>query len=291
MQCIQASYHWYSKQERIDFWFSWNKLFSKTFLWPSWLVITILSPSLNSGQCRLFHICVFFFIQLFDHVGKADMTITNTGSMGFNFSIKLPNREAEDVDEKPGGHKKDNKQHLNARQNKDDEQSDERQEVRPGQPVVIPSKVSSCSYYLRHTVGLPHTTAVYSMWWANSSCVVGLCVSGLHRCWCGAACVCPLPPRHPRGVWKAISAAGGLPTITRNPSDWRGSISQDQTELTTKHEYAYSCTYTNRTDSAKVTTVCTLLPTCSYAVQSYQCKEFISNTDSNKLNPSTCNVM
>lgn len=42
MQSIQTSYHWCSKQGRIDFWFGWNEQFSRTFLWPSCLLSTFL---------------------------------------------------------------------------------------------------------------------------------------------------------------------------------------------------------------------------------------------------------
>ncbi|XP_029009061.1 hydrocephalus-inducing protein homolog isoform X2 [Betta splendens] len=94
---------------------------------------SVIQYSLNST-------CIDFGLQLFDHVGKAEMTITNTGRMGFNFSIEHPNRQAQDADEKPGRHRKKNTQHLSARQQKDEEQNDERQEVRPGMPIVIPSK-------------------------------------------------------------------------------------------------------------------------------------------------------
>lgn len=85
--------------------------------------------------------------------------------MGFKFSIKHPKTEEEyETDDEPGGQKKDlkeNKQHLDAGQQKDNEQNDERQEVRPGQPIVIPSKVSSCCCYFRYGSAIYYTVRVY----------------------------------------------------------------------------------------------------------------------------------
>lgn len=86
-----------------------------------------------------------FVLQLFDHVGEAEVTITNIGKVGIRFSIIHPEREEEDeADDEAGGQRKALEEHPDARQQKDNEQNDEGQEVRPGQPIVIPTTVSSC---------------------------------------------------------------------------------------------------------------------------------------------------
>ncbi|XP_026221932.1 hydrocephalus-inducing protein homolog [Anabas testudineus] len=85
---------------------------------------------------------VDFGLQLFDHVGEAELTIRNTGKVGFNFSIIHPGREEDEANDEAGGQREnleEVKQHPAARQQKDNAQNDEGQEVRPGQPIVIPT--------------------------------------------------------------------------------------------------------------------------------------------------------
>lgn len=88
-----------------------------------------------------------FVLQLFDHVGEAEMTIRNIGKMGFRFSIIHPDREDEDeADDEAGRQRKTLKEHTDAKM----QENYEGQEVRPGQPIFIPTTVSSCSCYFRN---------------------------------------------------------------------------------------------------------------------------------------------
>ncbi|XP_022605572.1 hydrocephalus-inducing protein homolog [Seriola dumerili] len=84
---------------------------------------------------------VDFGLQLFDHVGEAEMTLRNTGKVGFKFSIIYPPREEDnESDEEAEGQRKapeEDEQQPDARQQKDNGQNEEK--VRPGQPMVIPS--------------------------------------------------------------------------------------------------------------------------------------------------------
>ncbi|KAM7413943.1 hypothetical protein PAMA_018980 [Pampus argenteus] len=86
---------------------------------------------------------VHFGPQLFDHVGEAKVILRNTGKVGFKFSIEqLQKEEEEEADEEAGGQRKvpeEDEQQPDARQEKDNEQNEAGQEVRPGQPVVIPT--------------------------------------------------------------------------------------------------------------------------------------------------------
>ncbi|XP_053175951.1 hydrocephalus-inducing protein homolog [Scomber japonicus] len=78
---------------------------------------------------------VDFGPQLFDHVGEAKVILRNTGKVRFKFSIQRTQKEEEEeeADEETGGQKKDEQLE------EDTEQNEEGQEVRPGQPMVIPS--------------------------------------------------------------------------------------------------------------------------------------------------------
>ncbi|KAM9351917.1 LOW QUALITY PROTEIN: hydrocephalus-inducing protein homolog [Symphorus nematophorus] len=94
---------------------------------------SVISYSLDSTH-------VDFGLLLFDHEGEAHMILRNTGKMGFEFGITDPEREDE-ADEEAGEEMKaleEAEQQPDARQQKDDEQNKKRQEVRPGQAVVIP---------------------------------------------------------------------------------------------------------------------------------------------------------
>ncbi|XP_070763174.1 hydrocephalus-inducing protein homolog [Enoplosus armatus] len=79
---------------------------------------------------------VDFGLLLFDHEEEAEVTLRNTGKIGFQFSITHPQRE--EADEEAGGQEEEEQQ-PDARQQKDNERSEERQEVRPGRPMVIPT--------------------------------------------------------------------------------------------------------------------------------------------------------
>lgn len=80
-----------------------------------------------------------FFSQLFDHIAKAVITLKNTGKVGFEFCITDSQREGEAKVEAG-----------DALLQNDQEENDKEQELRPGQPMVIPAKVSSSSihYYM-----------------------------------------------------------------------------------------------------------------------------------------------
>ncbi|KAI3370851.1 hypothetical protein L3Q82_007368 [Scortum barcoo] len=67
---------------------------------------------------------VDFGLQLFDHEGMAELTLRNTGKIGFKFNIIHP----EDEEEEAGGQMKAL-----------EEQNEIEEEVRPGQPVVNPT--------------------------------------------------------------------------------------------------------------------------------------------------------
>lgn len=99
----------------------------------------------QNSVCSLLSISLFFF-QLFDHVGEAKVILRNTGKVRFKFSIQRTQKEEEEeeADEETGGQKKDEQLE------EDTEQNEEGQEVRPGQPMVIPSMVSSSLDHFRH---------------------------------------------------------------------------------------------------------------------------------------------
>ncbi|KAM9854716.1 hydrocephalus-inducing protein homolog [Aulostomus maculatus] len=78
---------------------------------------------------------VDFGLQRFDHVGEAQVTLSNTGSVGFKFIIELPQKE-EEKDEKAEGKKsdpEDNEWQINNEQN-------EECQIKPAHPIVIPAR-------------------------------------------------------------------------------------------------------------------------------------------------------
>lgn len=92
------------------------------------------TDSLKSSVASLLSISHFFF-QLFDHEGNAEVTLRNTGKIGFKFNIIHPEDE-EEADEEAGREMK-----ALEEQNEED--------VRPGRLMVIPTMVSSSWYYFR----------------------------------------------------------------------------------------------------------------------------------------------
>ncbi|XP_029289106.1 hydrocephalus-inducing protein homolog [Cottoperca gobio] len=83
---------------------------------------SVISYSLDSTH-------IDFGVQLFDHEGEAEVTLRNTGKMGFKFSIIHPQREDEEAGDEAGGQRKA----------LEEEQNEKAQEVRPGWPMVIPT--------------------------------------------------------------------------------------------------------------------------------------------------------
>ncbi|KAF3689156.1 Hydrocephalus-inducing protein Hy-3 [Channa argus] len=86
---------------------------------------------------------VNFGLQLFDHVGEAEVTLRNTGRVGFKFSI-IHHRRDKDIEgnQDAKGQKKapgKESQHLDAREHIDTKQENDEQEVIPGHPTVIPT--------------------------------------------------------------------------------------------------------------------------------------------------------
>ncbi|XP_049928998.1 hydrocephalus-inducing protein homolog isoform X2 [Epinephelus moara] len=84
---------------------------------------SVISYSLDSSH-------IDFGLQLFDHAGEAEVTLRNTGKVGFKFSIIQPQSEdEEEAGEATGGQRKAI----------EGEQNEKEQELRPGQPMVIPN--------------------------------------------------------------------------------------------------------------------------------------------------------
>ncbi|KAI9537989.1 hypothetical protein NQZ68_019330, partial [Dissostichus eleginoides] len=79
---------------------------------------SVISYSLDSTH-------IDFGLQLFDHEGEAEVTLRNTGRMGFTFNIIYPKREDEEAGQKKA---------------LVEEQTENGQEVRPGQPMVTPTE-------------------------------------------------------------------------------------------------------------------------------------------------------
>nr|XP_029134421.1 hydrocephalus-inducing protein homolog [Labrus bergylta] len=86
---------------------------------------------------------VGFGLLLFDHVGEAEVTLRNTGKIGFKFSIiDLQREDEEEADKEAKGWMKaleEVEQQQDAQKQKDNEENETGQEVRPGQPMVIPN--------------------------------------------------------------------------------------------------------------------------------------------------------
>ncbi|XP_026166304.1 hydrocephalus-inducing protein-like isoform X3 [Mastacembelus armatus] len=95
---------------------------------------SVISYSINSTHIN-------FGLQLFDHVGEGEVTLRNTGKVGFKFTIIHPQWEEEADDEAWGQSKflEADDQHLLTGQQKDKEENEEGQEVRPGQLTVTPT--------------------------------------------------------------------------------------------------------------------------------------------------------
>ncbi|XP_030281249.1 hydrocephalus-inducing protein homolog isoform X1 [Sparus aurata] len=89
---------------------------------------SVISYSLDSSH-------IDFGLQLFDHEAEAELTLRNTGKVGFEYSITDPQREDES-DEGAGGQRKALEE-AELHQN-DSEQNTNGLEVRLGQPVVFP---------------------------------------------------------------------------------------------------------------------------------------------------------
>ncbi|XP_031731518.1 hydrocephalus-inducing protein homolog isoform X1 [Anarrhichthys ocellatus] len=83
---------------------------------------SVISYSLDSTH-------IDFGLQLFDHEGEAEVTLRNTGKMGFKFSIIGHQKKDEEAGEEAGGQRKD----------LEEEQNEEGQDVIPGRPMVIPA--------------------------------------------------------------------------------------------------------------------------------------------------------
>ncbi|XP_034061831.1 LOW QUALITY PROTEIN: hydrocephalus-inducing protein homolog [Gymnodraco acuticeps] len=79
---------------------------------------SVISYSLDSTH-------IDFGLQLFDHEVEAEVTLRNTGRMGFTFNIIYPKREDEEAGQKKA---------------LVEEQTENRQEVTPGQPMVTPTE-------------------------------------------------------------------------------------------------------------------------------------------------------
>ncbi|XP_034542457.1 hydrocephalus-inducing protein homolog isoform X2 [Notolabrus celidotus] len=80
---------------------------------------------------------------LFDHVGEAEVTLRNTGKMGFKFTIIDPQREDEEESDKEAEGRREalekSEQQLDIWQQKANEENEKEPAIRPGLPVVIPN--------------------------------------------------------------------------------------------------------------------------------------------------------
>ncbi|XP_047451812.1 hydrocephalus-inducing protein homolog [Mugil cephalus] len=96
---------------------------------------SVISYSLDSAHLD-------FGLQLFHCVGEVEVTLRNTGKVGFKYSITHAQREEEDEEEEAGRQMKaleEDMQQTDAQLQTDNEECEEGQEVRPGCPMVIPS--------------------------------------------------------------------------------------------------------------------------------------------------------
>ncbi|XP_034444093.1 hydrocephalus-inducing protein homolog [Hippoglossus hippoglossus] len=81
-------------------------------------------------------------VQLFDHVGEAEVTLRNTGKVGFEFNITHPQKEEEqeeEQEEETAGPRKAPEEEEQQQDAKDNGENEELQKVRPGQPMVVPA--------------------------------------------------------------------------------------------------------------------------------------------------------
>lgn len=153
---------------------------------------------------------------MFNHEAEAEVTLSNTGKVGFKYTIVDPEMEAEangvierlDVVEEPDS--------LQA------------SELWPGRPTVIPDTVSWLYFNSVRTL-----KCLCSLL-RPCVCVFFVCATGLHWSWCGANPTCALPAGRPWRVWEAAPTKGGFPATTSHHSDRRGNISKDQPWLANK---------------------------------------------------------
>uniref|UniRef100_A0A8D3BS88 HYDIN axonemal central pair apparatus protein n=1 Tax=Scophthalmus maximus TaxID=52904 RepID=A0A8D3BS88_SCOMX len=79
-------YVWYSKKTPLFYQFTSILVY---------MLYTNLRHYQGREQCCRLTVSLFFF-QLFDHMGKAEVTLRNTGKVGFKFTITYPQREEEE---------------------------------------------------------------------------------------------------------------------------------------------------------------------------------------------------
>ncbi|CAJ1057505.1 hydrocephalus-inducing protein homolog isoform X2 [Xyrichtys novacula] len=92
-----------------------------------------ISYSLDSSN-------IDFGVLLFDHVGEAEVTLRNTGKMGFKFII-IMDPQTEDEEDAGDWRKalRETEQQSDTWQQEAKEKNEKGQVIRPGQPVVIPN--------------------------------------------------------------------------------------------------------------------------------------------------------
>ena len=71
------------------------------------------------------------------------MTLRNTGKVGFQFNITLPQKEEESEEEYIEETRKAQEEEEQQRDAKDNGENEELQKVRPGRPMVVPALVIS----------------------------------------------------------------------------------------------------------------------------------------------------
>ncbi|XP_073328914.1 hydrocephalus-inducing protein homolog [Pagrus major] len=114
---------------------------------------SVISYSLDSAH-------IDFGLQLFDHEAEAELTLRNTGKVGFEYSITDPQREDESDEEAVRQRKALEEAEL---QQNDSEQNTNGQEVRLGQPVVIPPMgyINAGAEQCFHVLYLPGVPGVF----------------------------------------------------------------------------------------------------------------------------------
>lgn len=133
--------------------------------------LPLINYRINSFVLGSFYITSFSLtFQLFDHETEANVTLRNTGKVGFKFSIFHPDMEAT-ADEEEGGLEMDDQPDV--QQQKQLSQSQEERDLWPGRPVVIPATVSSSFGSIGFVKVLQYLTSFQCF------CVC-VCVSGLH---------------------------------------------------------------------------------------------------------------